>query len=402
MTSRGPLLAGLGVLVLVGTFAAGRLTGPPQHPGAEQSSADHPVKPASDDITLAAEAQRSVGLRLATVTRRALQGHLGVTAIVSADQERSATLRPFGRGRVLTVDVRPGDPVRRGEVLVTYDDAALSDLRAQITAARSAQSQADQAAMVAREAYGRGRALAGTVLPAAEVERRRATLAEATAGLATQRATLLDLHRRLALFSPAGPGDPPGVSALRSPLDGTVLSVSISPGDMVEAGQAMVALADLSDVWVLASVFQDDVGRIEPGGQAIVSVPGLPHRVFAAAVADIGHSLDLATGAVQVRLVVANPDLSLRIGMLADAALPTRDAREGLTIPSSSVQRIDGKPVVFVAVGGDKFHRQRIETGLQTPDSVVVRDGLHEGDRVVTEGSFALKSQALQSEISGD
>ena len=380
-------------------FAAGRMSVATR--GKPADAASQAGTPSNNEVSLGDEARREIGLTLASAKRSRLQGHLAVTATVSADQERSATLRPFGRGRILTVLVRPGDEVRRGEALVTYDDLSLSELRAQMAGAQAMQSQADASALAAREAYVRGRALQGTVLAASEVERRHAALVQANGAVATQRATLLDLRRRMTLFTPDG-NQPPGVSAVIAPLDGYVLSVGISPGDMVEAGRAMVTLADLSDMWVLASVFQNDVQRIEPGGAAIITVAGLPGRVFQASVADIGRTLDPRTGAVQVRCVVANPDRNLRIGMLANAQLPTGGGTDAITIPAAAIQQIDGKPTVFISLGDGKFRRQRVEIGLQTPDRVVVRDGLKEGEQVATRGSFALKSQALQSEISGD
>jgi cobalt-zinc-cadmium efflux system membrane fusion protein len=398
-------LALVGVIALGGMFTAGRLTAThPDKPAATSSHGSAPGEGKNKDLTLGEEARRDLGLTLASVVRSRLQTHLTATAIVAADQQRSATLRPLGRGRVRSVSVRPGDAVRKGEVLITYDDQSLADLRMQMSTADASLAQANAGAVAARDAYARGRALQGTVLAASEVERRRAALAQAQAAVVTQMATKLDLRRRMALLSPgsgSGPGSG-GVSTLVSPLDGYVLNVSVSSDDMIEAGRALLTLANLDDVWVLSSVFQQDVQRIDPGGRAVVTVPGLPGRVFEAEVQDIGRMLDPRTGAVQVRCVVANPDRVLRIGMLASAQLPTRDATDALTIPTKAVQQIDGKPVVFVSVAIGKYRKQQIETGLQTSDRVVVRRGLKAGDQVVAQGSFALKSQTLQSEISGD
>lgn len=393
---RRPLLLGAGALCLCAVFLAGRLTRPdaPDKPAAPPAAAAPPGQ-----VTMGAQAQRNVGLEVLAAVPRELQRRLAAPAVVAADATRTAQLRPLGRGRVLRVAVAPGDAVTRGQVLLTYDDLTLSDLRLQQSSARAARAQADAAAATARDAYARGRALQGVVVPLAEVEHRRAMLAQAQAAVETQQATLADLSRRMAQFSPAGPGAPPGASAVLAPSEGYVLSTGVAPGDVVDPAQVVATVSDLSEVWVLAAVYQDEVGLVQAGGPATFRVSGLPGRVFEATVASVGRELNPRTGAVQVRCDVANPDRALRLGMFAQAELPTTRTSRTLTVPAAAVQQIDGHPVVFVRTGPETFERHGVELGLQTPEFDEVKSGIAPGDEVVTTGSFVLKSDVLQSQL---
>lgn len=393
---RRPLLLGAGALCLGAVFLAGRLTTShaPDKPAAPPAAAAPPGQ-----VTLSLEAQHNIGLEVLAAVPRQLQRRLSAPAVVAADATRTAELRPFGRGRVLGVAVAPGDAVTRGQLLLTYDDLTLSDLRMQQAGARAARSQADAAAVAAGEAYSRGRALQGNVVPVGEVERRRAMLAQAQAAVATQQATLADLSRRIAQFSPAPPGSPPGASAVLAPSDGYVLSITVAPGEVIDPTQTLATVSDLSSVWVLAAVYQDEIGVVQAGGPATIKVSGLPGRVFEARVSSVGRELDPRTGAVQVRCEVANPDRALRLGMFALAELPTTQTSQALTVPTTAVQQIDGHPVVFVRTDPETFERHGIELGLQTPEFVEVKSGIALGDEVVTTGSFVLKSDVLQSQL---
>ena len=395
---RRPILLGmLGILALGavgGGFYAGRLTAPkPQPPKQAKQQGSPPGQ-----VTLSPQAQGNIGLRTVAVVRRRIDPRLTATGIVAADQLRSVQLRALGGGRVLSVAVQPGDRVHRGQVLMTYDDLALARLRMQQSAAQAALGQAKVAAQSAEDAYARGRALAGQTVAAAEVERRRAAAAQARAQVATEQATISDLGKQVSQYGTKAT-QPGGGTAVVAPFDGFVLTSAAASGDVLQAGQIVVQVADLSTVWVLVQVYQNDVQKVLLGGTAMIRVTGLPGQLFEGHVSSIGHALDPRTGAVQVRCDVANPNQILRIGMFATADLPTSEGRDALVVPAAAVQRISDQPVVFVRQAADKFMRHGVQLGVQTKDFDEIRQGIHVNDAVVTTGSFQLKAQALQSEL---
>ncbi len=115
---------------------------------------------------------------------------------------------------------------------------------------------------------------------------------------------------------------------------------------------------------------------------------GLGKVVFQGTIANVSHTVDPRTETVQVRCDIANSDQVLRIGMFATAELPTRGERQALVVPAAAIQAIDDKAVVFVQTAADTFMRHGVETGIETPDLVEIRQGIDPGARVVLKGSF--------------
>ena len=403
-------IIGLSALVaagLAGAFWAGHASAPAPAGGKTPGSGQE-HRPPPGQVSLDLQAQRDIGLQTATASRRTIARRIEVPAVIAADEQRLVRLRPLGRGHVLSVAVHPGDAVRRGQVLLTYDDVTLGDLHTRLAAAHAALAQAQAQATMAREALARGKALAGTVVARGEVERRRALVSQAQAGLQDQRAGIADLERRLHQYGVQYQTAATSVAALVAPLDGVVLQASAAPGDLVEAGQALLTVVNLDRLWVVASLFQDQAALVEPGGEASVTVPGLAGqdsgtRVLAARIASVAAAFDSRTGALQVRCDIDNPGHDLRIGMFVQASLPTTATAQALVVPEAAVQRIDDHPVLFTRTGAGTFQQHKVRLGVQTADFVEVQDGLRPGDEVVTTGSFVLKSERLQDELgSGD
>ena len=376
-----------------GAFYLGRAT----LPDPPDKHAEAPPQPPAGQVRLSPEAQRNIGLIVATAVQRPIERRLSATGTIAADQTRSVRLRTLGRGRVLATSVHAGDPIHKGQVLITYEDLGLVDLRTRQTSTRAALVQATAAASVARDAYARGRALSGETVSVGEVQRRRAAAAQAAAELATQRALLQNLQQQIGQFGASTP-DGRGTT-IAAPFDGFVTTANVAPGDMLDAGQAVMAVADLSHVWLLVNVYQDDVQQVREGGTATVRVTGLGKAMFRGTIANVGRTVDPRTETVQVRCEIANPDQVLRIGMFATAELPTRGERQALVVPAAAIQAIDDKPVVFVQTASDTFMRHGVETGIETPDLVEIRQGIDPGARVVLKGSFELKSEILRQQL---
>nr|WP_321985147.1 efflux RND transporter periplasmic adaptor subunit [uncultured Lichenicoccus sp.] len=396
----------LGVAALGAAFWIGHAIPPTQGPGPTASGQDR--KPPPGQVTLALQAQRDIGLRTTTATVRAIARRIELPAVIAADEQRLVRLRPLGRGHVLSVAVHPGDAVRRGQVLLTYDDVTLGDLYTRLATARAVLAQAQAEAATARAALARGQALSGAAVARGEVDRRRALLSQALANVQGQRAGVADIERRLRQYGKPATSSGSSVAALVATLDGTVLQVGTAPGDLVEPGQPLLTVVNLDRLWVVASLFQDQAALVEPGGEASVTVPGLASegsagRVVAAHVSSVGSAFDSRTGALQVRCDIDNTAHALRIGMFVQASLPTTATAQALVVPEAAVQRIDDQPVLFTRSGSATFQQHKVRLGVQTPGFVEVQAGIRPGDEVVTTGSFVLKSERLQDELgSGD
>jgi membrane fusion protein, copper/silver efflux system len=177
-----------------------------------------------------------------------------------------------------------------------------------------------------------------------------------------------------------------------SPVSGLVLSRNIYPGLRFERGTELYRLVDLSRVWILADLFQNEAHHFRPGVTARVAIPhqkiSLPARVT-----DVPPQFDPATRTLKVRLEAANPGLVLRPDMFVDVELPVR-LEAAVAVPADAVLDSGLRKTVFVDRGGGSFEPRQVETGWRMGDRVQVTRGLQPGERVVASGAFLLDSEA--------
>jgi Cu(I)/Ag(I) efflux system membrane fusion protein len=178
-----------------------------------------------------------------------------------------------------------------------------------------------------------------------------------------------------------------------SPLSGTILSRGIAEGARVEPGTMLLEVADLSKVWVLASVYEYELPFVREGQEASMTLPYLPGREHRGKVAKVYPTLDSATRTATVRIEFTNPDGSLKPEMYAEVRL-VADLGERLAVPTGAVMETGTRSVVFVDEGDGVFTPREIAVGLRLPDRVEVLSGLERGERVLAEGNFFVDSES--------
>jgi len=167
---------------------------------------------------------------------------------------------------------------------------------------------------------------------------------------------------------------------------------------MVDPNKTLFTVADLSTVWVRADFPEQQAGRLQTGLSVEVRVSAYPDIVFRGAVTYVGAMIDPATRTVMARSDLPNPDRRLRPEMFADVTLLTRE-QPALTAPRAAVQQVGSRTMVFVVRSPRRFEPREVKIGDSTNRSVEVKGGLEEGDEVVTEGSYALKSELLREQM---
>lgn len=188
--------------------------------------------------------------------------------------------------------------------------------------------------------------------------------------------------------------------AVVSPVSGTVTSRAANVGEVVEANKEIVRVTDLSEVWVIAQVYEQQLSRITVGSGASVSSEAFPNRLFRGKVAYVDPKFDEATRTAQVRVELANPDRQLKIGMYVRVAFGgTGDAERTVpTVPVSAVQTVGTRKIVFLATADPtKFELRPVRLGTESNGAVTVLEGLQDGDRIVTDGSFMLRAEYLRT-----
>ncbi len=167
---------------------------------------------------------------------------------------------------------------------------------------------------------------------------------------------------------------------------------------MVQAGgDALLKIADLSTVWVTADVYEDQVAAIRPGADVTIQTPAYPNETFSARVDRIAATLDPEKRTLAVRCVMRNADRRLKPGMFATVALQSGTIESALLVPASAIVANGSRRDVFVERQPEGYQQRAVETGDEVAGWVVVRSGLREGERVVTQGSLLLARQMAEA-----
>ncbi|HEY2866996.1 MAG TPA: efflux RND transporter periplasmic adaptor subunit [Pyrinomonadaceae bacterium] len=282
--------------------------------------------------------------------------------------------------------------------LVQIGAASREELEQDNTKLKTAQAELDEARL--RESR------ATELLPiSAEV---KSSEEDALNKLRTAEGDLAATRQRLILFGMA----PSRVNALRNPsqvtseltvpapISGTVTARNVNPGEAVEANKELVQVTDLSTVWVVAQVYEQDLGRLRVGSGASVTSDAFPNRLFRGQIAYIDPQLDQATRTAKVRVEIPNPNRELKLGMYVRVALGASGGAEPTmpVVQSAAVQNINGQQIVFVPTpDANVFELRPVRLGSESDGRFQVLEGLTVGDKVVTNGSFALRAEWLKA-----
>jgi len=405
------VVAFLPALVLAAAIA-GCGSGAREDEGAEEEGGSEEI---AREIELGAEAQAGAGIEIAEVQVLPIERVIETTGFVGPDQKRVAHIRALARGVVEQVHVQLGDRVGAGQVLLTYDNIELGDLIGEFLELRAGIARLQAGVKVAEKRLRRGEDLIDVeAISRAEFELRQAEHEQAIAGVGSQDAELNRVEEKLHRFGlddddivVLADGDHGGHrtashSVLRAPFAGTVTRYDVSMGEIIDREDEPFTIVDTAQLWVLADVYEKDLGAVTAGGMADITVPSYPGEHFQGAIEYVADFLDPASRTAKVRCVVANDDGRLKLEMYATVRIPVLLVASATAVPVGAVQEIQGAPVVFVQESAGRFVMRAVELGAHGDEWVEVIGGVRAGETVVTTGSFYLKSMALRASIGED
>ena len=401
--TRQALLPFLFLSCLIAMGCRNNPTAPPQ---ADSGTAKSQTK--RDEIALSPAQQAEGGIETQAVTLSDKPQTLRVAGRIALADDRIARVGVRTVGLVMAVYAGLGDYVKKGQVLARYHADEVRDTRAQFRTAVAELNRAQAGASLAQRNYERAQTLLG--LKAASVQQVDQARQDLMSAQTTVKAAQIEVDRTRDVLEddlrvPADP--PPGDETadevpIFAPVDGYIIEKSITPGKTVERSSETFVIVDLSQVWMLASVRQENLGELRPGQPATVTLPGDPSHTFSGKVTNLGQEFDPATRVMQVRIVLANPDNRLRPEMLATAEIPVGERKRILLVPSDAIQQINGQDIVFVRTAPDHFTVRAVQRGETAGGQTPILDGLKPGEQIVVRGSFVLKSHLLKSTMESE
>ncbi len=355
---------------------------PPE--GAQAAAAPASDAPATDNEFMLPEDVR--GVAIAPVQAQQLADYLDVTGHIQADPTHVVRVYPPVSGRLVAVEVRPGDHVEQGQVLAIL---ASSDL----AAARSAYRQALADAQLKQQAEARARLLyEHQVIALRDLQQAQADNAMATAALqgAVARLDLLNVDT-------ASSSDE---VTLVAPRGGVVSDVSAAPGEYAKSldnANPLCTIADLTTVWAVGDVYESDLASVRIGDSADVVATAYPTERRRGRIAAISSTVDTTTRSLKVRVVLPNPSLHLKPDMFATIRV-VRALRSAIVVPQAAVVREGTAAYVFVQTAPSRFRRRAVTLGRDAePSQIEVTSGLAPGDPLVVQGAELLRAVATSS-----
>jgi cobalt-zinc-cadmium efflux system membrane fusion protein len=344
-----------------------------------------------DELVVSPDVLKAAGIEATTVALSPRVERVSASGTVEANELQIQDVTPLVSGRVERLSVVEGSAVKAGTILLTMSSPEVAELQGTLRAAEARLAEADATLTRTRRLVDLG-AGAGKDLVAAESAQRAA------------QAEVAQLRQRLAaLGAPAGAGSGAVASttSIRAPSSATVIERFVNPGQWIEAGAAVVKLANLSTVWVMVNLPEARLPAVQVGAPVEIRVAALDNATITGKVAYIESQLDPETRTAPVRIEVPNPGQRLRLGMFVEVAIEGRRiGGDQLMIPSTAVQRIGERTVVFVPLDeAGKFQIRDVELGDESEGSRVVLTGLRPAERVVSKGGFTLKSQLLKGQF---
>ncbi|MDE2155549.1 MAG: efflux RND transporter periplasmic adaptor subunit [Xanthomonadaceae bacterium] len=385
-TKRARIAAAAAIaVILAGLGHAWLLHGQPPAPK-PQAGAD------ARGVTLTETQARQVAV--IEVREHAFETWREAVGYIDYDQRRVAQVASPYAGRVASVAAKEGDTVRKGQLLFTIDSPDLLQAESNLLST-------DGVLALDRKTLARAKRMLSIQASAQkDVEQAASDEQTAEAGDRTARKAVLlfgkseaDIAHLLATRKVDGE------LRVLSPFDGLVVNRALTVGDLAQPGGSPTpfTVADLSTVWMVASMPEDDAAALKLHQPIEITLPALPGRTLHGEVGYVGSAVDPNTHTVTVRAEIPNPDRRLLPQMLANAAVQTAAPEQSLAVPEDGIVREgDGTMLVYVTRDGRHFEQRIVKVGKRQQGMDQVLGGLKAGERVAGKGALFLDNMLAQ------
>lgn len=337
-------------------------------------------------VKLTPEVIADAQIQTAAVKKGTLAITVSLPGEIAVDPDRAARIAAPVAGRIEEVRFKEGAAVKKGETLAVIRVPELGKVR-------GAQAVAFAKAKAARANTDRLKSLLEKHLTSEQSVVDAETEAQALSIEARA------LGEQLTAMGANAGANSPFLLTLKAPIDGVVITRDAVVGQPATAEQTLGSIADLREVWFLGRVFEKDLGSLKIGAGVEVQLNAYPKERFEGKVDHIGQKIDPVARTVTARVSLTNRSDMLRIGLFGMASVETGGAQvrePRLLVPRSALTEIGQKQVVFVKHSDGDFEMHGVVLGDAALGNVEIVSGLREGEEVVVEGVFTLKSAVLK------
>ena len=363
--------------------------------GCNEKAGKSAVAAAHDPAIVAPGPDLLAQLTVLEVSVQPVAETLRVAGTIDFDEQRLARIGATVTGRVTEIDAILGQSVRKGDVLARLNSSELSSQQLAYLKARAALE-------LNRRNSERARALFDAdVIGAAELQRRQSEyqISQAETRAAADQLQLLGVSAS-AIERLGRQGAVDSVTPVIATLNGVVVERKLAQGQVVQPADSLFVVADLSRVWAVAQVPEQQVSQVQAGQAVRIEIPALGNEKIVGKLIFVGQTINPETRTVLVRTELDNRDGRLKPAMLASMLIEARPV-ERLVVPASAVVRENDEDHVFVLEGDKQFRLTKVKLGPEQGGQRVVLSGLKGKEKLVVTGGFHLNNERNRQEMEG-
>jgi cobalt-zinc-cadmium efflux system membrane fusion protein len=365
MNRRGLALLALTLVLGLLEVGCGKTSDP-------QAEAPPPLKVESVADRSVFQVEHPERFQLAQATEHSATSQLNVTGVVAPDISRNVPVISLATGRIVQIDARLGDTVKKGQVLLRVQSSdisgAFSDYRKAVADEQLARTQLERS----KQLYDRGAISLNDLQVAQDTEDKAKVDVENTA-------------EKLRVLGNTSLDRPSAIVDIRAPISGVITDQQVTNAAGVQglASPNPFTISDLSDVWILCDVYENDLGMVHLGEKADIRLNAYPDQVFTGTISNIGPILDPNLRTAKVRIEVHNSGL-MRPGMFVTATFHGREKEKRAAVPSTAILHLHDRDWVYIPLQNGQFRRVAVVGGDILPGGIQeVLSGIAPGQQVV-------------------
>jgi cobalt-zinc-cadmium efflux system membrane fusion protein len=298
---------------------------------------------------------------------------LSVTGTVNPDVAREIPVISLASGRVVDIKARLDDYVKKGQLLLKIQSPDSSNAFDTYLKARNDEIMNNKAYVRAKDLFAHG-AISQSMLEQAE-DAENDSLADLKASEEQLETLGIDKDH------------PSPIVPVYSPISGVIIQQNVTQaaaaGVTYSGSATAFTIADLSSVWIICDVYENDIPKLALGQQATIKLTAYPDRPLTGRISDIGPVLDPQIRTAKVRIEIPNPGI-LRLGMFVTATFKSRKNEQFALVPAPAILHLHDRDWVFVPADGNKFRRVEVKTGKMVGDKQAILAGIQSGQKVVS------------------
>jgi cobalt-zinc-cadmium efflux system membrane fusion protein len=374
--------AGFGAMALFFSFG-GFVAGCGEGKGDPKAEAPPAAKVEHEEDVNVVRVDHPEQFPLATAAAHASTSQLSATGTVSPDISRTVPVISIATGRVVEIHARLGDTVKKGQLLLRVQSAdmsgAFSDYRKAVADEQLARTQWERSKLL----FDKGAVSLNDLQVSQDMEDKAKVDVENT-------------RERLRVLG----GDidhPAAIVDIRAPVSGVITDQQVTNASGV-AGLSSpnpFTISDLSNVWILCDVYENDLASVHIGETAEIRLNAYPDKIFSGRISNVSPVLDPGLRTAKVRIEVRNPGL-MRVGMFVTATFHGQKKETRASVPASAILHLHDRDWVYIPAGDKKFRRTEVVAGTSLPNNMQeIVSGIQPGQQVVSN-ALVLQSTVEQ------